>query len=934
MYRLAEKLRILKKCIRKFSRENYSELEKRVEEAHRKLLLRQNETLRNPTAINAEIELTAQLKWQELADAEQSFLLQRSRVLWAGNGDAGTAYFHRMVATRKALNHIHHLSDVAGNTYTSHDEIEAHCVEYFSVLLGGASEPQMFTQEDLTLLFDFTCSQEDQKLFVAGFSAQEIKDVFFSLPRNKTSGPDGYSSEFFISCWQIVGPEVVEAVQEFFKSGSMLRQWNATTLVLIPKITNASSTSDFRPISCLNTVYKVVSKLISNRLKAVLPSVISQAQSAFLPGRLLAENVLLATDLVKGYNSSTSESKAMLKVDLRKAFDSIRWDFILGILKAMSVPDIFINWISQCISTASFSVSVNGASGGFFSSTKGIRQGDPMSPYLFVLAMEGLTRLLQSRYVSGSIGYHPRTSELKITHLMFADDVMIFFDGRSDSLHGISECLEDFASWSGLVMNRNKTELYSAGLDLSETNALVAYGFPTGTLPVRYLGLPLMSRKLRISEYEPLITRITSRFQSWSVKALSFAGRLQLIGSVIYGTVNFWMSTFILPKGCLKRIESLCSRFLWSGNTEVTGKAKVSWYNVCMPKAEGGLGLRNLLVWNRVLCLRFVWLLFSDSASLWAQWHRHHHTNNQSFWALEESDSDSWTWRQLLKLRAEGIRFIKPILGSGHKISFWYDTWTPLGQLINFIGLRGPSQLRIHINSTVADACSPTGWLLPSPRSDQALELHVYLTAIPCPAFSEALDSYVWNTSTRDECRFSARNTWEDMRPSLPPEPAADVVWFKGAIPRNSFTMWVANMDRLPTRSRLASWGLQINTSCCLCSAREESRDHLFLSCDYSSEVWRLSIATLNPPRDLFCSWSELLSWIRSTSISAPTLLRKLVAQCTIYHLWKQRNNVLHNQFTQAPSMIYRLIDRDMRNTITARRSRKQFQNLMAKWMH
>lgn len=208
--------------------------------------------------------------------------------------------------------------------------------------------------------------------------AQETKEVFFSLPRNKTSGLDGYSSEYFSSCWQIIGPEVTKAVQKFFRSGTMLHQWNATTLVLIPNITNASSTSDFRPIFCLNTVYKVVSKLISNRLKAVLPRVISQAQSAFMHGRLLAENVLLATNLVKGYNSSTSESKAMLKVDLRKAFDSIRWDFILGIQKAIFVPPIFINGIAQYISTASFSVSINGASGGVFNSTKGIRQGDPM----------------------------------------------------------------------------------------------------------------------------------------------------------------------------------------------------------------------------------------------------------------------------------------------------------------------------------------------------------------------------------------------------------------------------------------------------------------------------------------------------------------------------------------------------------------------------
>lgn len=156
--------------------------------------------------------------------------------------------------------------------------------------------------------------------------------------------------------------------------------------------------------------------------------------------------MLLATDLVNGYNTQASSQRGMLKVDLRKAFDSIRWDFILASLRAIVVPESYIALISECLSTATFSISINGISGGFFKRSKGIRQGDPLSPYLFVLAMESRSRLLQSRYESGIIGYHPRTENLKISHLVFADDVMVFFDGSSNSLHGISECLDDFAS--------------------------------------------------------------------------------------------------------------------------------------------------------------------------------------------------------------------------------------------------------------------------------------------------------------------------------------------------------------------------------------------------------------------------------------------------------------------------------------------------------
>ena len=381
----------------------------------------------------------------------------------------------------------------------------------------------------MNLLLSYRCSPDQIRDLDASFSDLEIQEAFFSLPRNKTCGPDGYSSEFFKGAWSIVGPEVIDAVQEFFRSGQLLKQWNATSLVLIPKIPNASRMTDFGPISCLNILYKVIARLLTSRLKILLYQVISPSQSAFLPGRLLAENVLLATEIVHGYNWRSIEPRGMLKVDLRKAFDSVRWDFIISALRALLVPEKFINWIHQCISTPTFSISVNGASGGFFKSSKGLRQGDPLSPYLFVLAMEVFSCLLKSTFDAGFVHYHPKTSELQISHLMFADDVMVFFDGGSSSLHGISEALDDFASWSGLTVNKDKTHLYLAATDQSEALAISRYGFPTSSLPIRYLGLPLMCRKLKILEYEPLIEKLINRFRYWAVKSLYFAGRVQLI---------------------------------------------------------------------------------------------------------------------------------------------------------------------------------------------------------------------------------------------------------------------------------------------------------------------------------------------------------------------------------------------------------------------
>lgn len=176
---------------------------------------------------------------------------------------------------------------------------------------------------------------------------------------------------------------------------------------------------------------------------------------------------------------------------------------------------------------------------------------------------------------------------------MFADDIMNLFDGGSSSQHGITEALDDFASWSGLHINMQKTELYHDRLNQTESPAIASYGFTIGSLPIRYLGFSLMYIKVRISEYDPLIEKIANRFRSWAVKTLSFAGRAQLIATVISGTVNFWISTFSLPKDCIKRLESMCSRFLGSGNIDSGSGTKVAWNTVCLPKKEGGLGLRR-----------------------------------------------------------------------------------------------------------------------------------------------------------------------------------------------------------------------------------------------------------------------------------------------------------------------------------------------------
>lgn len=248
-----------------------------------------------------------------------------------------------------------------------------------------------------------------------------------------------------------------------------------------------------------------------------------------------------------------------------------------------------------------------------------------------------------------------------------------------------------------------------------------------------------------------------------------------------------------------------------------------------------------------------------------------------------------------------------------------------MGQLITHIGPAGPRALRAREDAMVKDAISGATWTLPHPISQNKIDLHAYLTTLYLPLSSDVEDSYDWvagDSSIRD---FRSSTTWEVLRLRQDIKLWADVVWFKSAIPKQSFTMWVANYDRLPTRARLATWGLPISPLFPFYSNFDETRDHLLLSCEYSREIWQGIFSRCQPPSTMFTDRAKLLSWMRAASSARLTLLRKLAVQTAIYHLWKQRNNLIHNQISIPSASVFRAIDRELRNIISARRHKKNF---------
>ncbi|OIT39896.1 hypothetical protein A4A49_55824 [Nicotiana attenuata] len=231
----------------------------------------------------------------------------------------------------------------------------------------------------------------------------------------------------------------------------------------------------------------------------------------------------------------------MVKIDMQKAYGTVEWCFLEQVLTEMNIPGRFLAWIMTCVTIVSYAIVVNGKPTTPFDAKRGVRQGDPLSPYLFVLAMEYLTRSLKTLRENPDFNYHPRCEKLNIIQLSFADDLLLFCRGDVVSVQLLYDFFQQFSKASGLIANQEKNSIYFGGVtEDMQQNIIKCLGFSKGSLPFRYLGVPLSSKRLSVAQCQPLLDKMVGRIKNWTVKFLSNAGRLQLIKSVLFAIQSFW----------------------------------------------------------------------------------------------------------------------------------------------------------------------------------------------------------------------------------------------------------------------------------------------------------------------------------------------------------------------------------------------------------
>eukprot|EP00253_Pinus_taeda_P006494 PITA_06494 len=512
--------------------------------------------------------------------------LKKATISWAkARKEAQNEEFSKVCEELKKLESIEEDGYVS---QVSKDKI-LHLEKIKNQMLLAKEEEWKLKSRAIWLKAGFLEEDEAEDLYFQ-VTKEEVESTIKSMAKEKSPRPDGWSIELFLHFFDLIGAEITEVVEEFRKKGEVYNPFNATFIALIPKKEVPESFEDFRPISLCNSIYKIIAKVIANKIKPILSRHISMEQFGFLSGRQIHEAIGVAQEVMHSVRQKNKKG-AVIKIDLSKAYDRIKWLYIRLLLTHLGFKTDFISWILGCISNVSYAILINGATSSFFKGQRGLRQGCPLSPLLFLLVAEGLSQLIHKARREGKVKGIEVATNLFISHLLFVDDILIFTSIEQIEIKELKIILELFMKATGMQINYRKSQLIMTGIVAQERVRLQSF-FPfqpsTLDLPFKYLGFWLKPNAYKKEDWNWLIAKIESRISHWSYKWLSRVGRLTLIKSLILAIPVYWAALTWVPKGIMEKIRRLCGRFLWDGSKENSVLPWVTWEKVARSKEWGG----------------------------------------------------------------------------------------------------------------------------------------------------------------------------------------------------------------------------------------------------------------------------------------------------------------------------------------------------------
>lgn len=645
-------------------------------------------------------------------------------------------------------------------------------------------------------------------------------------------------------------------------------------MILLRKNAAPNGLKDYRPISLMHSFGKLFAKCLARRLAPRLTHLIARNQSAFIKDRSIHDN-FKSVQLACRWLFNKKCASVLLKIDIAKAFDSVAWPFLLEVLQHIGFPRRWSNWISIMLSTASTKVMLNGRPGRRIAHARGLRQGDPISPMLFVITMEALNSLIIRADRHRTLTPLPGPAACTRASL-YADDLVVIIKPTQQDLHCLNSILQLFAGASGLVTNVEKCVATPIRCteDMIDT---VKQVFPcvVAPFPCKYLGIPLSLRRLRRAEELVLVDAVAARIPTWKSGLLTHAGRV-LLAKVTLSTIPVHLSiACCLSSWAIAQIDKRRRAFLWAGaETVAGGKCKLSWPVVCRPSDIGGLGVLDLRFFGFALRLRWEWLARAEPQRCWA--------------TLPSTPEKS--------VAAMAAVSMSVAVGDGTTSRLWTDDWAPVGRLCAFA-----PKLFAAVSARGRKRCVRDGLLNNTWARDitGALTVQVLLqylrvwrvlhgvTLNPLQA-----DRFIWKWTP--DGNYTASSAYRAFFVGSSSLLGAKELWKVKAPPKVKFFFWLALHGRLWTADRRRRHGLQDSDECNLCAQEAETRAHLFKSCVMARQLWQLLLQPLGllplAPNVEDCSLADWWLRARGHLLSEDRPAFDSMVLLVTWFLWKERN--------------------------------------------
>ncbi|GJS40033.1 RNA-directed DNA polymerase, eukaryota, reverse transcriptase zinc-binding domain protein [Tanacetum coccineum] len=452
-------------------------------------------------------------EYVEVSNDELKLLQQKARIKWLSKGDQNTSYFHGILKLRKYKRRIESICDESGTRFDG-DNVADAFVEHFKKFLGTKQVVQPLNSIEIN--FERVSSEDEVENMISMVTSDEIKEAIFDIDSNKAVGPDGYTSGFLKKAWIIIGKEVCLAIRDFFINGKLLGKINVTMIAQVPKLEVPNKVSEFRPIACCNVIYKSIIKILTNRIKNGLQKVVNMNQSAFIPSGHIQDNILIAQELLKGYKRKNSARRCAIKINIQKAYDT-------------------------------FSICINGEAHVYFQGGRGLRQGDPISPYLYTLVIEVFSLLLAKKIQNANkFKVHYGCKTLQLSNMCFVEDLLVWCNEDVESVGVIKKSMDQVSSISSLFPNMGKR-------------------------------VPLVAKKLGIHDCKSLVDKVGDKINCCKNKVPTYAGRIQLIASVLSSMQLLELRSRIKNHGNGKNVS------MWFDRWDIKGPLfdiipKIVWY--------------------------------------------------------------------------------------------------------------------------------------------------------------------------------------------------------------------------------------------------------------------------------------------------------------------------------------------------------------------